>query len=154
MVAIVIAVSCCVSHTWAVPNVKQWPVVDTTLEYYLSRSDAVVECTVTQCKIGPMDATGLVYFECDVVVSNAIMGELKADEPLHILVTRWQQHDKTLTPGPTPGKRYIVFLKDKRLADMWFGIQPYDELMAGRLKVVVANQKKDAAPTKPSTPTK
>ena len=34
------------------------------------------------------------------------------------------------------------------LADMWFGVQPYDELMAGRLALLAANPKKENDSTK------
>lgn len=130
------------TYTWAedgpIPTPRRWGGVDdTTLEYYLSRSDAVVEGTVTSCDSNRVwDATGLAYCGFDAAVSNVIMGELKTDEALHLSVARWHS-----TPGPTPGQRYIIFLNNKTgLADMWFGIQPYEKLMASRLRVLAANQ--------------
>jgi hypothetical protein len=146
----VFAVALCMTSALA----GRWEYVDTTLEYYLSRSEVVVECTVTKCEVGQRTASGLVDYECEINVSDAIRGDIKTNESLRIIVPRWRQHDKTVAPGPTPGKRYIVFLKDKRtLADIWFGIQPYDELMSGRLKALVAENNKEIAPTKPSTAT-
>ena len=132
---------------------REWREVDTTLDYYFSRSDAVVECSITKTDGQPLaDATGLVYHECDVVVAKSLKGKIKADEALRIFVPRWKT-----TPGPTPGKRYIMFLNQREaqqqrdkatLADMWFGVQPYDELMAGRLALLAANQKKENDSTK------
>lgn len=130
------------TDTWAedrpIPTPRRWGGVDdTTLEYYLSRSDAVVEGTVTSCDSNRRwDATGLTYCQFDAAVSNVIMGDLKTDEALRLSVALWHN-----TPGPTPGRRYIIFLNSKAgLADMWFGIQPYEELMASRLRVLAANQ--------------
>jgi hypothetical protein len=142
-------------HPVPTPDVREWPKIDTTLDYYVSRSDAIVECTITKTHEQPlMDAAGLVYHECDVMVAKAITGKIRADEALRIFVPRWKN-----TPGPTPGKRYIMFFNQREaqhqrdratLADIWFGVQPYDELMAGRLKLLTANPKKESASTKPS----
>jgi hypothetical protein len=139
-----------------VPDVREWREVDTTLDYYLSRSDAVVECTITKTHGQPLpDATGLVHHECDVVVAKSLKGKIKADEALRIFVPCWKT-----TPGPAPGKRYIMFLNQREaqqqrdkatLADMWFGVQPYDELMAGRLALLAATPKKENDSTKPAS---
>jgi hypothetical protein len=138
------------------PGVKEWPEVDTTLAYYLSRSDAVVECTIIQTDERPLaDASGLARHECDVLVAKSIKGGIKPDEAIRVFVPRWKN-----TPGPAPGKRYILFLKQREaqhqrdratLTDMWFGVQLYDELMASRLEILAATPKNQSDPVKPAS---
>jgi hypothetical protein len=119
-----------------------------TLKYYISKSDTVVEAIAQKCDGGAVDAVGMRYYRCDMAILKVIKGEVNATEPLFVTVPRWYKN----SVGPTPGARYILFLKDDKLADMWFGIQPYDDLMAGVLDRLVVKQKEEA-PTKPSTAT-
>ena len=75
------------------PPVKEWPEVDNTLAHYLSQSDEVIECEIMN--VSPkeetlLDATGIAYHACNVLVSRSFMGKTEVHEKLSIFVPRWE----------------------------------------------------------------
>jgi len=127
---------------------------DSTLKYYLSRSERIVLAEVLSEEIvAAATASGQVIYDFKVTVKDVVKGEVKKDEQLSVRAIRWDLHESEQAL-PVLKKRTLLILflsKDNKTVDQWFGIQPFNSWMVMRLKGIITEESRTSPKRVPVT---
>jgi hypothetical protein len=125
---------------------------DDTLLFLQSKSALVISgqvtSPITQTLLKPMT-----YYSFDFKVAEVIKGELPKDKSIHVRINRVERYLIEESTFLKQGNQCILFLKPMEVrgsdkshwqsADLWFGAQPYNHTMLGRLKKLLKQEDKD-----------
>jgi hypothetical protein len=126
---------------------------DSTLRYYLSRSDLVVSGEITTDAAGTQEEVGVVHYSCHFQIAEVLSGNKPAEESIHVMITRFELEEADRLPELKKGCKCILFLRNIGPTDRpmwetsnaWFGFQRPSPTMAKTLKRLASEEK----PTKP-----
>ncbi len=119
---------------------------DESLEFLIKKSSVVIDGEISTISTGTVFETGVVEWPINLRNVTLLAGTPLPSEK-NILVVRFANTlaptEKDIPPYFKTGEHCIFFLKpnpDKippyRITDMWFGIQPYTEAMAKRIRAL------------------
>ncbi len=127
---------------------------DETLLLYLSKSDVVVLGEFTTEPVGAVREAGLISYQAGFKIAQLIKGETRGNRKnggvIRVNLVRQELAAEDRLPDLKKGGKCILFLKvaDKRenpthmAADVWFGVQRANSVMAKSLTRLVAEQVK------------
>ena len=122
-----------------VPIVALADTDDSTLTFYLGKSDLVVLGTIKSEPSGISNEQGVVNYVCDFEVTDVLKGDMELkSKTIQVNIVRFEQNQKDHDPLITKDAECILFLKRQKqgripnwaTADFWFGIQRPNPWMA------------------------
>ena len=118
---------------------------DDTLQFYLSKSDVVLQGTIVNHPAGVIDEVGVPNFYCEFKVSDVLKGDAKLKATtVRVNIVRFEMKKKDHHPLIKKDAECILFLKRSKnnvprlqTADFWFGVQHPLPWLAKSLKRLV-----------------
>ena len=118
---------------------------DQTLQYFMSNSTFVVSATIASEPDAKVDELGVVQYYFDIQINDFLHGAKPKEDKIHVHMTRFEMGRDDAIPFLKKDARCILFLtlyEYYSVADMWFGIQPFNSQMASRIRELSRKQAK------------